>query len=315
MLLAVEHKTELTYSDAITETVMEVRVTPLTNGRQTLRAHRIDVGPSATLLTFTDWLGNAVNQFSVLPRHDYVVLLARSVVETFASAAAYGEVRDPLGAPPENHRIEDFIRFSGPITLDPRLRDLVTALGIDPGGTTGAAMTAIAERLQDHITYKKGVTTSSTPLGEVLDTRAGVCQDLAHLSVAILRSLGVPARYVSGYVQNQEGPRELETHAWAEAYAPSVGWIGFDPTQRGGVTEGHIGVAVGRDFSDVPPNRGMFKGAATEAIAVTVTVEEVDEVPEGLLAPRTVSREPTRYAETPPVHREAIEYQQEQQQQ
>lgn len=316
MLLSIRHLTELAYSQRISETVMEIRMTPRTDAHQTMRGSRIEVGPSAPLMELDDWLGNRVHHFSIVPFHDRVMILAESAVEVrrgYPEVAAAPDTA-PIPIPVAEHRLFDFLGHHGPIVPDPRLADLARALDLDGTTRTGEIAARIAAGLRDHVQYRKGATTSSTRLDQVLDAGAGVCQDLAHVAIALLRRQGIPARYVSGYYHSAQGG-ELETHAWCEAYLPSAGWVPIDPTHRGVVGVGHVVVAVGRDFSDVPPNRGVFRGDAEESIDVTVTIEEIESPPEGLLAPRAASLSVPSYLEGPRVHREQLDYQQEQQQQ
>src|SRR5690606_27691565 len=125
--------------------------------------------------------------------------------------------------------------------------------------------------VRGRMNYEKKVTTAQTPVSEALTLGQGVCQDFAHLFIGVCRSLGLPARYVSGYLKH---PGEIETHAWAQVWAGErVGWVDVDPTHAELVSDDHVVTAVGRDYSDVPPNRGVWKGQAEEAITVAVTVE------------------------------------------
>jgi hypothetical protein len=149
----------------------------------------------------------------------------------------------------------------------------------------------------------------------VLDQGGGVCQDFAHLGIALLRSVGIPARYVSGYLHRETGPAELETHAWIEAFVPNAGWVGLDPTHAMVAGNQHVSVGIGRSFADVPPNRGVFRGDGTESIRVSVSIEKVSAVPPGLLAPRPAPLEVPTFADGSSHHIEEIDYQQEQQQQ
>ncbi len=315
MLLYIKHLTELSYSEPITETVMEVRMTPRNDAHQVRRAFRLEVGPSATPFEHTDWLGNRVQQFSILPSHDKVVILARSVVDTQPRNAATAE-GSRLSAPALDHRIGDYLRFTGPIMDVEDLDRLFEKLGLDANPEPATVLQRLSSNLRDHIEYRKGVTTSATAIDKVLAQGAGVCQDLAHVAIGILRKLGVPARYVSGYFYRADGNSEMESHAWCEAYFHGLGWLPIDPTHKTLAGEGHVAIASGRDFSDVPPNRGVYRGNGEESLRVRVTVREVEEVPEGLLAVGSLEVEVQPIGGTILLtHREALEYQQEQQQQ
>ena len=313
MLLSIAHDNQIQYSAAVSETVMELRMTPRTDRHQSLRGLRIDVGPSAALSEYRDWLGNHVHQFSVLPPHDQLVIIAQSGVDTHPQHPALAELREPVPVEVELAAMH-FLQFGGLVPHDLRLADLVVRLGLDQCQSFGALLEQLARRLRDEIAYRKGVTTSGTTLTHALDEGAGVCQDLAHIAIGLLRERGVPARYVSGYVYRDDGPDELQTHAWCEAWVPSSGWVPIDPTHQRPAGEGHVAVGVGRDYSDVPPNRGVYHGTAEERIAVEVTMRRVAELPDDLVVPRTfpvVRGE----GELAAKHEERLDYQQEQQQQ
>jgi transglutaminase-like putative cysteine protease len=191
---------------------------------------------------------------------------------------------------------------------------LTRRLELDHAVKVGVVLERVIHALRQELTYKKGVTTSASAVSDVLREGAGVCQDFTHVAIALLRGLGVPTRYVSGYLY-RDGSTELETHAWLEAFVPSLGWVGLDPTHSELVGAGHVAVAVGRSFADVPPNRGIFRGDATEAIKARVEIRAVEQVPRNLLAPRPVPLSVPTYDQGPLPHRERLEYQLEQQQQ
>lgn len=313
MLLSIQHTTELAYDERISETMMELRVAPRSDGRQALRGFGVAVGPAASLHEHLDWLGNRVHQFSIVEFHDRILILAHSAVETKPGAADLAARADLTGAERGDFRLYDFLNASGPVDADPRVRDIAARLELGAAPRVSDVVERVTRGLRDVLEYKKGVTTSSTPLSRVLDVGAGVCQDFAHLAIALCREVGVPARYVSGYL-HRPGAAEVETHAWCEAHFPSVGWLGFDPTHRELVAEHHVAIGVGRSYSDVPPNRGVYRGSAQEKIRATVQIEEVSDVPRGLLAPIS-HLDVATYSEGAPQHREQIDYQQEQQQQ
>lgn len=315
MLLSIRHRTELTYSARISETMMELRMAPRSDGHQTLRGFGLAVGPGASLFEHVDWLGNRVHAFSVVDFHDRIVIVAHSAVDVHPARLGDGPLSDALPLAIDDHRLLDFLRFHGPVTPDPRLGALAQKLGLAEARTAREAMDRVARGLSSELRYEKGVTMSATTVSQVLEQGAGVCQDFAHVGIALLRQAGIPARYVSGYLHREKGGGELETHAWCEALLPGAGWAPFDPTHARVVGEEHVAVAVGRSFADVPPNRGVYRGDAQESIRVTVTIERVSDVPAGLLAPRPALLEVPTFSDGVAEHREEIDYQQEQQQQ
>jgi transglutaminase-like putative cysteine protease len=131
--------------------------------------------------------------------------------------------------------------------------------------------------IHEHFEYARDVTLSSSPIDHVLEHGKGVCQDFTHLLIAVLRAFGVPARYVSGYIHRAN--KQSQSHAWCEAWLPDTGWVGIDPTNDCFVNDHFIKVAVGRDFTDVPPNKGVYRGRAVEAIHVRVATRELQFLP------------------------------------
>jgi transglutaminase-like putative cysteine protease len=255
---------------------MEVRAMPHTNERQVLRHFEISVSPTAKTSDHRDWLGNTVHQFSILGVHSAVLVTSVSTVETRNMSHEFDELKAPLEGLIRDHRSWDFLQHHGPVMDDPALPALVQRLGLDKVRRVGQAIDLVMNRTRDVITYRRGVTHSGSTVSDVLASGAGVCQDFAHLSLALLRRVGVPCRYVSGYLY-REDVASLETHAWAEAFVPGVGWIAFDPTHGIQVTEDYVSVAVGRSYADVPPNRGVYRGSASESINASVSMTRIDE--------------------------------------
>lgn len=276
MLLGIQHKTELTYGDRVSESVMELRVTPRSDKNQTLRAFTLKVGPEAQVFSHRDWMDNQAHHFTIVPFHDRVLIIASATVETHPKVVELASATDALPLSQLNPRFQDFLGFLGPVQRDPRLVQFAEQVGLFGCSRTAEAVTLVTMRLRERLEYKKGVTSSATTVSDALDVGQGVCQDFAHLGIALLRMIGVPARYVSGYLY-RDSPRELETHAWCEAFVPSVGWIGFDPTHGELAGESHVAVAVGRSYADVPPNRGVYRGEAEERISVSVTIDRHDD--------------------------------------
>jgi transglutaminase-like putative cysteine protease len=282
MLLSIHHKTELTYAEPISESVMELRMMPRTDSRQTLRSFDLAVGPEAPVFQHLDWQGNRAHHFSIVDVHDKVVILAASTVETHLDKLRLDEIGDTLPLAGLGHRYEDLLLPHGPVQRDVRLSRYAESLGLFTERRASMVMAQVTARLRELITYQKGVTSSSTTVSDVLDVGQGVCQDYAHVALSLLRMLGVPSRYVSGYLFRPNSA-ELETHAWVECFLPSVGWLGIDPTHGELAGQSHVAVAVGRSYADVPPNRGVYRGGAEEKIHVSVSIQALSD--EATLAP------------------------------
>lgn len=273
MLLAIRHKTELTYAEPITESVMELRMMPRTDPHQTLRSFELVLGPEAPVFQHLDWQGNTAHHFSIVEVHDRVVIVAASTVETHPEKVRLQDVPDVLPFS-LGHRFQDLLIPHGPVQRDVRLTKFAETTGLLQEKRAAMVLAAVTSRLGELVTYAKGVTKSSTKVSDVLDLGKGVCQDYSHVALSLLRALNIPARYVSGYLYRPESP-ELETHAWVEAFVPSVGWIGLDPTHGQLVGESHVAVASGRSYADVPPNRGVYRGGAEERIEVSVRIQKL----------------------------------------
>ncbi len=311
MLFDIQHRTELTYSQRISESVMEVRLTPRSDGHQTLRRFHIAVGPDARVSSHVDWQGNTVHQFSVVTFHDRLLILSTSTVATHPQRPNLETLPDLVRAARTSHRLLDFVSFGGPVQRDPRILSLAERISLHDCTRVADAVLRVTEAVPEVLSYKRGVTNSLTTVAEALDHGAGVCQDFTHVALALMRLIGVPCRYVSGYLHRSDLP-EVESHAWGEAFFPSAGWISFDPTHGVLTGEGHVAVAAGRSYADVPPNRGVYRGEAEEKISASVTITPVET---STLNPFTTQFHVPSYADPPSAAVTASGYQLEQQQQ
>ncbi|MBM4363230.1 MAG: transglutaminase family protein, partial [Deltaproteobacteria bacterium] len=194
MLFSIQHSTILRYSRPISESVLEVRVTPRSDSRQTLRQFHLAVGPDARVTSHLDWLGNPVHQFSVLLPHDRVVVHATSTVETHAARTDPSRLVDLLVADTPRHRFHDWLSFQGPVRRDARLVALAERLRLGQCARVIDAVEVVTARTRDVLEYRRGMTHAASSVSEALDAGAGVCQDFAHVGVALLRLAGVPAR-------------------------------------------------------------------------------------------------------------------------
>ncbi len=283
-IFRIDHETKLTYSSPVTDAVIEVRTTPPSQDDQTVLGYKLRVTPTVSVTLYRDGYGNKVELFNLNAPHREVVTRASACVRVHRTPASEALAMVPWS--PELGRHVDAMEFLLPspqVDLSPIVREFAAAVPLDSCATLMEVAEAIVEAVRSRLYYEKEVTEAHTRVSEALELGRGVCQDFAHLFLAVARFRGLPARYVSGYVHQ---PGEIATHAWVQVWAgPEVGWANIDPTHGVWVAGDHIVTAVGRCFSDVPPNRGVWKGDSTEMIAVTVTVQPVDKVPADLAEP------------------------------
>ncbi len=277
MLLRVHHETKLTYSEPVSETVLEIRMAPPSDEDQTNLGYRLRITPNAPVTSYRDGVGNRVDLFNILTPYQELTVRATSIVRTHRRDASARLANSPF--PDVDSAVPlDALEFLTPSRLvnhSPLLEQFVSSVP-RPSGGFREGVDSLIEAVRGRLKYEKKVTTARTPVGEALALERGVCQDFAHLFLGLARGMGLPARYVSGYVH---GLGELATHAWCQVWAGPTGWVDLDPTRGSWVGDGHVVIAVGRDFLDVPPNRGVWKGRAEETISVAVQVDALDRMP------------------------------------
>jgi transglutaminase-like putative cysteine protease len=277
MLLCIEHETKLIYSDPVAEHVFELRKAPLSDEDQTTLGYRLRVAPTAPVTPYRDGYGNRVDLLTINQPCQEVLVRATSYVRT---QRRVGEARLDGVAWPRREAIDvnalEYLQNSPLVGNSPELQRFLAELP-PADDSVAAGVRRLLDAVRGRLTYEKKVTSARTPVGEALILGRGVCQDFAHLFLAGCRGQGLPARYVSGYIHQ---PGEIATHAWAQVWGGSlVGWVDVDPTHDRFATDDYVVTAVGRDFSDVPPNRGVWKGRAEETITVLVTVKAVTRLP------------------------------------
>jgi len=294
MKYRVTHRTEYFYSGTISQCHNLVHLRPRDSDRQQCLQHQLQIAPAANdIAEHTDFFGNHVSYFSIQQPHQSMTVTASSEVVLHENAgqlplyndAPWDEVRTRLEAPQAADTSEQ-----RQFTLDSPLAAAAAELA-DYAVTSFAAGRPLLEAVHDlmqrvhtDFTYQPGFTTISTPLSDVLASRRGVCQDFAHLAIASLRSLGLAARYVSGYLETLPLPGQQklqgadESHAWFSVYLPDNGWVDFDPTNNQIPLDQHITTAWGRDFSDVTPLKGViYGGDPGHQLRVSVDVERLDQ--------------------------------------
>jgi transglutaminase-like putative cysteine protease len=285
MQYTIRHVTRFTYEASISQSVMEARMQPRTDLTQRCIRFGLSTTPPSRVKMYQDHDGNIVHHFNIPGRHSRLTVTAEAFVECRApeplpadlgvdawvrldSATPSGRFWDELHPSPFAHRTP---------LLDELAKEIGLARGNDPLDTVRRLMTDVHTRFE----YSPKSTRVDSPIDDALSSRRGVCQDFAHVLIALVRRLGIPCRYVSGYLfQQPDGDARSAdgaTHAWVEAWLPELEWVGFDPTHNTTTGERHIRVAVGRDYADVPPTRGVFKGSSAmkSELAVGVSVGTV----------------------------------------
>ena len=278
----VSHKTEYAYEGAASESFAELRVWPQSNAAQRVIRRSLHIEPETTIDHYVDYFGNNVEFFSIPSRHSKLIVSAEAEVETFAVEppdtvlnTSIGEARQIYNS--ALYQVFEYLQPTRLVPLDQHGR--IRKHFFPQSSTLREALFDFNEWIYKSFEYKPGVTDVSTPISEVVKYRTGVCQDFANLMLAILRSNGLPARYVSGYIEafDPDSSDELTgaaaSHAWVEVYLPGGIWWGLDPTNNQVAGERHIVVAVGRDYNDVAPMRGTYKGANDQRLKVIVSLE------------------------------------------
>lgn len=277
--LRVKHRTELTYAGVARESVNEAWLTPV-DGRRTQVDHmRVDVSPGTQVHAHRDAYGNAVSWFQVPDPHERLVVESHGVVTSFDQgplARTLSPEDEWAGLRDQRFRDEnaDFLIRSPHAAWGPRVAGLADELPPPNGHGVGEWVETIALAVHEAIAYTKGATLVDTPVEVVAAERRGVCQDMAHLTISLFRRVGIPARYVSGWLHDPARGVPGESHAWVEAHVPGAGWHEVDPTHPEPITGRWVRVATGRDYADVTPLRGTYQGDPTASMVVTVDTEE-----------------------------------------
>lgn len=301
MLYELRHTTTYLYEGPVLHGRHLVRKRPRSSSYQTRKGFKLEVVPEPVWIAQqTDYFGNETDLVEVLGSHDRLSVTARTRVEVGARPASLGlplvkygweEAAELLARDRGNFEASEY-RFDSPLVRRHGSLRKYAETTFTPGKPLVEGVLEFNERIFTEFTYDPNVTDVSTPLAQVLRERRGVCQDFAHVAVGALRSLGLSARYVSGYLETSPPPGKEKligadaSHAWASVYVPGFGWLDFDPTNNVLPGERHILLACGRDYSDVSPLKGVVHGGGRHVIQVGVDVLPVAEEAEP--APRSV---------------------------
>ncbi|MBX9603237.1 MAG: transglutaminase family protein [Bryobacteraceae bacterium] len=284
------HVTEFHYDGPVSESYNEVRLRPRHDDRQSCISFRLTTTPQAPTVAHRDMFENLVHQFNVLGEHRYLKVEAESVVLIHDSPPAPPDTLTlaEFDAMREELREEyfDLVAATNYVPHPDALREFVREAEERSSGMAPGFARAASELVHGRFRYEQGATHVHSSIGDSLETRAGVCQDFAHILLAILRMRGFPAYYVSGYLVPKRAvdaaERSMEeviggqaSHAWVEVYVAGAGWMALDPTLGAPVSTQHVRLALGRDYGDVAPVRGVYRGHAGQRLSVDVLVRPV----------------------------------------
>lgn len=288
----VDHSTTYSYSEPVSLCHNEIHLSPRKTFRQTCLAHRLTIRPApGKLEECLDYFGNPVHFFSIPDAHQEMSVTAESEVRIVTaqyiapeSTPSWEHVRDFTKAARDAEALDarQFVFDSPHLAASAKLRAMA-AESFAAGRPWLEAVLDLTARIHRTFIYDPMATSISTPLDTVLEIGRGVCQDFAHLQIGCLRSLGLPARYISGYLRNAPTADQpqlqgaIASHAWLSAYCPDLGWVEFDPTNNLVPSLDHVTVAWGRDYSDVCPIKGVFVGGGHHSMTVSVDVRPVED--------------------------------------
>ena len=289
MLFRVTHTTDYRYGEPVAEAYLELRLTPLSREGQTIQEHRLTIEPASRTSGYRDYFGNEVAFLSLPYRHSRLTIRSEALVKTEFKALP----EDSLELTTQEAR--QILTGSLPLVFDylqPTDMVKISREAVQWAKRYLAGQIVLRKGLEnlnraiyENFQYRKGATDFSTDVSTIWRDRIGVCQDFAHIMLSVLRTAGLPSRYVCGYIEtgpprgdNGEGKRlvgSIATHAWIEVLLPGQRWVALDPTNNRWCGEQHIAVSFGRDASEAAPIRGTFKGSGDQIMKVQVKVIRV----------------------------------------
>jgi transglutaminase-like putative cysteine protease len=274
--LRIEHQTGFSYQGDVTASYNEARMLPVSTDSQFVLASSLDIEPSTSVNQYVDYFGTRVSAFDVLSPHAALSITARSLVEVRPRPIEHADITwDELAVEVERS-IGTVEQLAQTVRTRPHAEVAEIARSVaSQHDNPGRAAHAIAEAIGDAVEYMHGVTSVQSTAADAWVARKGVCQDIAHITLGALREVGIPARYVSGYLHPRPNAQvgvavTGESHAWVEWFAGD--WQGFDPTNNIEIGDRHVLVGRGRDYNDLPPLRGVYAGPFKSALNVKVTI-------------------------------------------
>ena len=288
MYYSIRHLTKFLYKSPVSESIMETRMHPRSDANQRCLTFHLSVSPRCRVFSYRDHLANHIHHFDIPQQHGQLVIVAESLVEM------QPHIMVPESLPnfswdelDQRVREGDFWEMLLPsefTTPTPALDDLARHFDVQRKDDPLSVLHKLNEQLYHYFDYKPQSTKADSLIDLALTTKGGVCQDFSHIMISLVRTkLQVPCRYVSGYLYHGEGMGDRSessaTHAWVEAFLPELGWVGFDPTNHLIAGDRHIRTAIGRDYSDVPPTHGVFRGRSKSELTVAVRVTPSEGTP------------------------------------
>lgn len=289
MILHIEHKTHYRYSQPVSEAYLELRLTPVATAGVKILEHNIRLEPKSQLSSYTDWLGNCVHFCAMVTKHEQLLITNQLTVQTSgvrppeeALELTVAETRQLFNSQLEE--VYDYLLPTAAVPVGGVARKW-SARFFSLHSRFGDSLRRLNTAIYKHFQYLPGSTSVHTPLEKVWRQRAGVCQDFAHVMLSVLRTSGIPCRYVCGYIEDAppvDAPEEKRclvgsaaTHAWVEVLLPGGFWFGLDPTNNCLVAEQHVPVSRGRDFREAAPVLGTFKTSGSQKMKVSVRVRRL----------------------------------------
>jgi transglutaminase-like putative cysteine protease len=292
MLFEITHRTDYRYGQAAREAYIEARLTPPSLPNQEIVSHAIEFQPATAVSNYHDYFGNQVTFYSMTLRHERLRIVNKLTVRTKETSPPSGALDVTVAEARQlfASRLTDVFDYLQPTTAVPTgTPSIEWARKFFSGGALlGEALERLNRAIHEKFRYEPGSTDNSTPLETVWKQRAGVCQDFTHVMLGVLRTAGIPARYVCGYIEsdpvrpNADAPKlvgSLATHAWVEALTPGMRWLAIDPTNNQWCGQRHVTMAYGRDSVEATPVRGTFKGSGAQNMKVRILMKRVNERP------------------------------------
>ncbi len=284
MKYRVTQHTHYTYELPVSQSINQFRLKPTDDVKQECISFKKEITPNVPSYVHYDYWGNHVETFYAWEDHKELLLVTTSevTIDPYAFKEAYSfspQMKDALFSQGFKEQYAEFLMKTGYTTLPDEVCKKITEPLWKQCNDPFEFVKLVSKYIYDNFTYTPGSTTVNTTASEALKNKVGVCQDYTHLMLALCRSRGIPARYVSGYLyigENSAMRGDAATHAWVEVKLPTAGWIGFDPTNNVLVKDQHIRIAVGRDYTDIVPLKGVYHGGL-QKLDVKVSVHAIEE--------------------------------------